>query len=96
MADSPRQLFVYYRVAQVRLGDTVAAVRALQAALAAAHPGLRVALLRRPEAQDGQVTLMETYAGALDAAALDALDALTRAAGALPQPRHAEWFEPLP
>jgi hypothetical protein len=83
------RLYVYYRVPEAALADTLAAVRRMQAALAAGHPGLRTELLRRPELRDGEVTLMETYAGALSPA-LEA--ALTAAAGALPQPRHIERF----
>lgn len=87
-----RRLYVYYRVAEADLGRTVGAVRAMQQALIAAHPGLEAELLRRPELRDGQVTLMETYAGALPPA-LDGL--LAGAAAGLPQPRHDEWFETL-
>jgi hypothetical protein len=87
-----RRLFVYYRVAEPDLPATVAAVRTMQAALRAAHPGLRAGLLRRPELREGEVTLMETYAGG-DSSAWQA--ALERAAVALPQPRHAEGFDEL-
>ena len=95
-----RRLCVYYRVSEPLLAATVAAVRAMQAALTEAHPGLRAELLRRPELRDGEVTLMEIYA-ATDAAtdgvtpALQA--AITQAAATLllPQPRHHESFDPL-
>ena len=87
-----RRLFVYYRVAEPALAATVAAVRAMQAALAEAHAGLHADLLRRPELRDGAVTLMETYSGALPP---DLATTLARAAATLPQPRHHEWFEPL-
>ena len=87
-----RRLFVYYRVPEPALTSTVAAVRMMQAALAAAHPGLRTDLLRRPELRDGEVTLMETYTAAAGISpALEA--AITRAASALPQPRHTESFQ---
>lgn len=85
-----RRLYVYYRVAEARLPDTTAAVRQVQAALVAAHPGLQAELLRRPELRDGEVTLMETYAGPLTPA-VDA--AITQATSALPQPRHSERFD---
>lgn len=87
-----RRLFVYYRVPEPALAGTVAAVRQMQAALVGRHPGVQADLLRRPEVRAGEVTLMETYAGTLTPAALADLD---QAAQALPQPRHAEWFEPL-
>lgn len=90
-----RRLYVYYRVAEPALAATVAAVRAMQAALVEAHPGLRAELLRRPELRDGEVTLMETYAGTTGMSpALEA--AITQAANTLPlpQPRHTERFDP--
>lgn len=87
-----RRLYVYYRVPQAQLVATVAAVRQVQAALAAAHPGLQAELLRRPELRDGDVTLMETYAGKLGEAVLAAI---TQATSALPQPRHSEHFDTL-
>ncbi len=86
------RLYVYYRVAEAQLPATVVAVRQVQAALAAAHPGLQAELLRRPELRDGEVTLMETYAGPLTPA-VEA--AITQATSALPQPRHSERFDTL-
>lgn len=86
------RLYVYYRVPEERLAAVLAQARAMQAALASAHPGLRAELLRRPELRDGEVTLMETYAGAVDEAFIAALDAT---ATTLPQPRHIERFLPL-
>ena len=87
-----RRLYIYYAVAESRLAATVAAVRAMQARLSADHPGLQAELLRRPESRDGQVTLMEIYAGGVTPALLAALDS---AAAGLPQPRHNEVFDPL-
>ena len=87
-----RRLYVYYRVPQAQLPATVAAVRQVQAALMAAHPGLRAELLRRPELRDGEVTLMETYAGSVSPA-VEA--AIAEATSGLPQPRHSERFIPL-
>jgi MSHA biogenesis protein MshP len=80
--------------------DATAAVRSgyaearrqVQAALAATHPGLQLELLRRPDLRDGDVTLMETYAGPLTDAVLEAI---TQATSALPQPRHSEHFDTL-
>ena len=87
-----RRLYVYYRIDEAALAATVAAVHVLQAQLQAAHPGLRVGLQRRPGAHQGQITLMETYAGAVTPALLQALDA---AASGLPQPRQNEVFDAL-
>ena len=87
-------LYVYYQVAESDLAAAVAAVRAMQATLVAAHPGLQADLLRRPELNDGRVTLMETYAGGVTPALQDALDLAARQ-WSLPQPRHNEVFEPL-
>ena len=86
------RLYVYYRVADLALGATVHAVGQVQAALMAAHPGLRAELLRRPELDQGEVTLMEVYAGGVTPALLAAI---AQAAAALPQPRHNELFEAL-
>jgi hypothetical protein len=87
-----RRLYVYYRVPQAQLDATVAAVRQVHAALVAAHPGLQAELLRRPELREGEVTLMETYAGPLTDVVLAAI---TQATSALPQPRHSEHFDTL-
>jgi len=88
-----RRLYVYYRVTEAALPAAVAAAHRVQAALVAAHPGLQAELLRRPELRDGEVTLMEVYAGRLppDAEAL-----IAQATSALPQPRHSERFDTLP
>ena len=85
-----RRLYVYYRVPQAALAATLLAVRAMQAALVAAHPGLRAELMRRPEAREGDITLMEAYAGTVSPALDAALAACSRA---LPQPRHNEYFD---
>ena len=90
-----RRLFVYYRVGETALPTVLAEVRALQAGLMAGHPGLRAELLRRPEPSDGEITLMETYAGGdLQAWSL-ALAAAVAARPALPALRHAETFDLL-
>jgi hypothetical protein len=57
-----RALYVYYRIDAASLADAVAVVRGFQSHLREVHPGLQAALLRRPGDQDGDVTLMETYA----------------------------------
>ena len=87
-----RRLYVYYRVPLAQLAATVAAVRQVQTSLVAAHPGLQAELLRRPELRDGDVTLMETYAGPLDE---PVFAAITQATSTLPQPRHSEHFDTL-
>ena len=91
-APAALRLYVYYRVAGAALGATVQAVGLVQAALLAAHPGLRAELLRRPALDPGEVTLMEVYAGSVTPALLAAIE---QAAAALPQPRHNELFEAL-
>ena len=95
-----RELFVYYRV---RLADAAALSRAaqtMQAQLRARHPELIVRLMRRPDAEDGHQTWMESYAadparapqgiGAELQAAIDA--AATALQPWLAGPRHTEVF----
>ena len=99
LALAPR-LYVYYRGAEAALPTTVAAVRQVQAALIAAHPGLQAELLRRPGLTEGAVTVMETYAGpltpALESAIHNAIaEATCSGNNALPQPRHVERFQLL-
>lgn len=90
-----RRLYVYYRVAEPALTATVHAVQGLQAGLLARHPGLQAQLLRRPELQGGEVTLMEAYAGAITPALAAAIGQAAAAISALPQPRHVELFDEL-
>ena len=88
------QLFVYYRVPEALLTATVLLARQMQAGLRQRWPALQAGLLRRPELRDGEVTLMECYAGV----PRDLLQpALGEAASALPLPlpRHSERFIPL-
>ena len=89
------RLYVYYRVAEPALAATVHAAQALQAGLLARHPGLQAQLLRRPELQGGEVTLMEAYAGAITPALAAAIAQAAAAISALPQPRHVELFDEL-
>lgn len=86
------RIYVYYKVPATALQATLLAVQQTQSALRLAHPGLRTALLRRPEAPEGVVTLMESYAGALSA---EVEAAIAEATSALPQPRHTERFTVL-
>ena len=90
-----RRLYVYYRVVAAALPAVLAEVRALQASLMAAHPGLSAALLRRPEPSGAEITLMETYAGADMQALALALAAAVAARPALPAPRHVETFDEI-
>ncbi len=93
-----RSLFVYYRRDAASVVDAACAVRAFQVRLREAHPGLQAAVLRRPGEQDGQATLMETYA--MPGGISDALQARIEEAAACLAPwlrgaRHTEVFEPL-
>lgn len=90
-----RRLFVYYRVPEAALPTVLVEVRSLQAGLMAAHPGLNAELLRRPELGDGEITLMEAYAGGDVTAWTTALALAVAARPALPAPRHAETFDAL-
>ena len=98
-AGAAQRLYIYYRVAEVDLPAALAAAQALRCTLLAAHPGLTAELLRRPGLQQGQVTLMETYAhrlgvhGAL--AGLIEQHAAAALAPWLQGPRHVERFELL-
>ncbi len=94
----PRSLYVYYRIDAASVAEVAAAVRGFQARLCEAHPGLQLALLRRPGQQDGQVTLMETYAmpgGIGDALQVRIDEAARCLAPWLRGARHTEVFEPL-
>ena len=93
-----RSLYVYYRIDAASVAEAAAAVQAFQARLGESHPALQAALLRRPGDQDGQVTLMETYA--MPGGITDALQARIDEAAACLAPwlrgaRHTEVFEPL-
>jgi hypothetical protein len=88
-----RRIYVYYRIAQADLDAVREKVLALQARLCADHAGLRAELLRRPEAAEGQLTLMEIYVceQGIDAALQAAIEAAASYAG-LAGPRHLEAF----
>ncbi|MBP6899501.1 MAG: DUF4936 family protein [Burkholderiaceae bacterium] len=86
------KLCVYYRCAATALDETVAVARAMQTALAGLHPGLGSELLRRPEARDGEFTLMEVYDGEPVGEAFEAELARAARQVALPHPRHVERF----
>jgi quinol monooxygenase YgiN len=97
-----RQLFIYYRVNAAQANEAVAAASSMQRVLREHHAGLQTALLRRPDNDQSDITLMETYAldaavaphgitaelqAAIDAQAAVSLGALV--AGA----RHVEVFD---
>lgn len=90
-----RRLYVYYRVPEAALPSVLAELRALQADLMAAHPGLHAELLRRPDLREGEVTVMEAYAGGDVRAWTTALAKAVAARPALPAPRHTEAFDEL-
>lgn len=90
-----RRHYVYYRLPEAALPALLAELRPMQAGLMAAHPGLRAELLRRPELRDGEVTVMESYAGGDSSAWSPALAQAVAARPALPAPRHAETFDEL-
>jgi uncharacterized protein DUF4936 len=89
-------LYVYYKIDAVQHAALAPRVRAFQASLATAWPGLACELLQRPEAAGGQETWMETYRHG-DGLTETIAAAIARAAteAALPMPRHAERFIPL-
>jgi transposase len=85
--------YVYYRVPEAQLAPALQALRPLHAELR--RLGAAVELLRRPDAPQGRVTLMDVYS--LDDAAAAAFEARAAAALApwLDGQRHVEQFEPL-
>jgi hypothetical protein len=93
-----RTLCVYYRIDAANLANAAAAVRDFQTRLRDAHRGLQAALLRRPGEQDGEITLMETYAmpGGVDEALQARIDEVAAALAPWQRgTRHTEIFEPL-
>lgn len=102
MSAARHELYVYYRIAQANWRDAARAVTAWQQRLCGAHAGLSARLLRRPEAQDGVVTLMEVYAFEPDQDTLAPQWPDDIAGGApalrawLVGERHVERFDALP
>ncbi|MFN7724471.1 MAG: DUF4936 family protein [Rubrivivax sp.] len=90
-----QQLYVYYRVEVAQLAAAVAAVKAVQTHWQARHPQGHLAVLRRPELRDGQVTLMEVLQLPLPDLALAEAETAAAVAPFLAGPRHVERFEPL-
>ena len=89
-------LCVYYKVPAAQHADMAPRVRAFQAALLLAWPGLSCELLQRPGSSDGFETWMETYRCATGLT-LDMMHAMEQGAAmaGLPTPRHSEHFVPL-
>ena len=95
-----RELYVYYRVPAHAVARTEVEVRALQADLRNAHPGLRARWLRRPAEADAAQTWMEIYAVdpsvaplGIDADLEQAIAAsAARCLTAIEGPRHVEVF----
>ena len=92
-----RELYTYYRVAEVDESPCRGAALQMQASLRADEPGLQARLLRRPATPQGLVTFMEVYAvpnGVSDRLQAD----IERAAAALTPwlqgERHTELFVP--
>lgn len=108
VSDDRFALFVYYKVASGDLPAVAEAVRALQARLRVANPGLETGLWRRPDQRAttpdstgpaSLVTVMETYqqAGGVDSglARLIEHEASALLAGRVNGARHTELFQPL-
>jgi hypothetical protein len=91
------ELYIYYQVGDADAARAVTLVRAMQAALAAAH-GVGTGLKRRPASEQGLQTWMEIYTGAGPSFA-DAVDAAAAAAGIdalVAGRRHTEVFTEMP
>ncbi|QGZ37728.1 uncharacterized protein DUF4936 [Pseudoduganella flava] len=94
-------LYVYYRVRDEDAERLLPRVRALQAALAAAH-GVAPQLKRRPGSTDGMQTWMEVYpataAGFTDALAqaVSTPDLAADLGALIAGPRHTEVFTDIP
>nr|WP_281375221.1 DUF4936 family protein [Aquabacterium terrae] len=91
-------MYVYYRIDAADFDAVCSAVQVMQAELRHAHPGLDAALLRRPVSEQGQLTLMETYAApqGVDAALQARIEAAASALSRwLRGARHSEVFEPI-
>ena len=95
---SPLSLYVYYRVPLECLAALTAAASAMQTALCRQTPGLTAELMRRPEPQGGQVTVMEVYhhSGGVDRHLEAAISKAAKALSALiAGSRQVEHFAPL-
>jgi len=87
--------YVYYKVAESEATNVAGQVRAMLARLDASGP--RGRLLRRPQAERGEVTLMEVYEPVANAQAFSSvLDSALRTSGLAPDliaRRRVERFE---
>ena len=95
---NPVSLYVYYRVPLAHLVALAEAASAMQAELCRQTPGLTAQLMRRPKAQDGQVTVMEIYhhVSGVDAQVDAAINAASKVlSGLIAGPRQVEHFAPL-
>ena len=95
---NPVSLYVYYRVPLAHLVALADAASAMQAELCRQTPGLTAQLMRRPKAQDGQVTVMETYhhASGVDPRVEAAINEVAKALSDLiAGSRQVEHFAPL-
>ena len=95
-----RELYIYYRVPAHAVRQSEHEVRALQAELRSAHPGLQARWLRRPAEPDAPQTWMEIYAvdprvapNGVDAELEQAIAASAAyRLSAIDGPRHVEVF----
>jgi hypothetical protein len=85
-------LYIYYRVREDDCARLAAAVRAMQARLAA--EGLPGTLKRRPDTKEGRQTWMEVYPAVDDAKAARIEQACAQAGlgGMIDGARHREFF----
>ena len=96
-----RELFVWYRVSEVRAAEAESAVLLMQQALRAEHRGLVAGLLVRRDEPAGVQTWMETYAcpgtrGGIDADLQRSIEVHARSLDAVIEGlRHVEAFERL-
>lgn len=100
MTETPRSLYVYYRVPLEQQEAARCAVQAIQMQLMREHPGLRARLLQRadePADQAVDVTWMEVYEhpAGVSTACEQSLMALVKSLPAeLTGARHTEVFSP--
>ena len=95
---NPVSLYIYYRVPLAHLLTLADAASAMQAELCRQTPGLTAQLMRRPKAQDGQVTVMETYhhVSGVDSQVEAAINEAAKAlSGLIAGSRQVEHFAPL-
>lgn len=95
-----RELFIYFRAPVADETQMMQKIQSMQRALCEKWPGLAARCLRRPDAQGGLHTWMETYAapagvtGPMEASIAEAAQALLPPLVA--GERHVEAFIPCP